>query len=121
MPVQLAGLMYQTPTAITNTTTPTLVITSKALVVALSRMPITRTHVAGAMRVTAGRLNQAPSTEENVSADRYSGTRQRKKTSRKTLKYLVQSDASTAQLIAYSRIRSQPMIQASSSPNVAYA
>src|SRR5947209_1851187 len=105
--------MYQTPTTITNTTTPTLVMTSTALVVALSRIPMTKTPVAKAMMMTAGRLNQAPSTEENVSAERNSGTRQWNNTSRKTLKYLVQSDASTAQLIAYSRTRSQPMIQAS--------
>src|SRR5215472_4728887 len=99
MPVQLDGLMYQTPTTITNRTTPTLVMTRMAFVVALSRMPMTRTTVASAMMMTAGRLNQAPSTEENVSEERYSGTRVRNITSRKTLKYLVQSDARTAQLI----------------------
>src|SRR2546421_158287 len=111
-PVQLFGLTYQMPTAMTNRTTPTLMITRTALVVALSRMPMTSTAVARAMMMTAGRLNQAPSTEEKVSLDRNSGTIHRgpKKTLRKTLKYLVQSDASTAQLMAYSRTRAQPVL-----------
>ncbi len=110
--------MYQTPTPITNRTTPTFVMTSTALVVALSRMPMTRMTVEAAMMSTAGKLNQAPSLE-NGSEARKSGTWGMCTAFRKTLKYFVQSAARTPQLMAYSRIRSQPMIQANSSPSVA--
>src|SRR5206468_4098464 len=116
--VQFAGLIYQTPTAITKRTTPTLVATRMALVVALSRIPITKTMVLRAMMITAGKLNNAPFVV-NGSEESHSGIRQWKSTSRKTLRYLVQSAARTPQLIAYSRTKSQPMIQAKSSPKVA--
>src|SRR5438105_3690407 len=112
--------MYQQPTAMTNRTTPTLIATSKAFVVTLSRMPSTRTMVTAAITRTAGKLSQAPSIV-NGSLDSCGGTCQRKKTSRNSLKYLVQSAATTPQLMAYSRIKSQPMIQAKNSPRVAYA
>src|SRR5205814_8436423 len=58
--VQLEGLMKDKPTTMTNSTTATLVMTSTAFVVALSRMPMTRTTVTKSMMATAGRLNKAP-------------------------------------------------------------
>ena len=49
----------------------------------------------------------------------YQGSCQPKQTSVSLLKYSDHADATVAQLIAYSRMRSQPMIQASNSPSVA--
>src|SRR5580658_9644381 len=118
MPVQLVGFTYHQPTTITKRTTPTLVATRTAFVAALSRMPITNTQVVSAMITTAGRLNQ-PEGSENGVVESLSGMCHRNSTSSQTLKYLVQSAASTPQLMAYSRTRSQPMIQASNSPSVA--
>src|SRR5206468_10849929 len=117
MPFQFSGCMYQTPTAITKRTTPTLVATRIALVVALSRMPITKTMVDSAMMTTAGKLNQAPPSftpnhgpsfqrlkertpsSEKVAEESRPGTSQWKSLV-KTLKYLVQSAAKVPQLIA---------------------
>src|ERR1700687_6045582 len=96
--------------------------TSAVLDAALSRMPITRTIVTKSRITTAGRLIQAPASEKG-SLDRYQGTCHwaPNSTSSSLLKYSDHADATVAQLMAYSRIRSHPMIQAKISPRVAYA
>ena len=50
-----------------------------------------------------------------------SGSEKPKTVSRKTLRYWPQPTATAATETPYSRIRSQPMIHATSSPIVAYA
>ena len=122
MVVQFAGLTKKIPTTMTNSTTATLVMTSTAFVVALSRMPITRTTVTKSMMPTAGRLNSAPLVgSEKGSEAITSGTLMAlfDKSSSNLLRYLDHDDATTPQAMAYSKIRSQPMIQANSSPRVA--
>src|SRR5207247_2554067 len=79
MPVQLAGLMKKMPTPITNSTTPTLTPTSTALVVALSRMPMTRITVTIKVMSRAGRFSQAPLVEKG-SLHRNGGIFQEKRT-----------------------------------------
>src|SRR5262245_22308220 len=108
----------------TNKTTPTLMTTRTALVVALSRMPITRMTVTRSMMATAGKLKSAPLVgSENGSLAIASGTLRAllETSSSSLLRYLDQDDATTPQAMAYSKIRSQPMIQANNSPSVAYA
>ena len=78
-PVQLAGSMKNMPTPMTNSTTPTLTPTSTALVVALSRMPMTRMTVTARVMSRAGRFNHAPGVE-NGSLQRNAGTFQEKRT-----------------------------------------
>src|SRR6516225_1017940 len=106
------------PSATTNNTTPTLRSTSTVFDAALSRMPITSTPVTRSRIATAGKLNQAPVLEKG-SLLRYQGTSQLRQILVSLLKYSDHADATVAQLIAYSRMRSQPMIQASNSPRVA--
>src|SRR5262249_11525949 len=118
MLVQLAVLMNCDPTPITKRTTKTLTPTRTALVVALSRIPMTRMIVTKMVMAAAGRLNQVMPCEVNGSEQRNAGTLHPKKTSRNLLKYFDQEAATQAQAMAYSRIKSQPMIQASNSPNV---
>src|SRR5262249_1003365 len=102
----------------TKRTTPTLTATRMALVVALSRMPMTRMAVTASVMRSAGRFNQA-SGVENGSADRYSGMRTPATMVSSSLRYFDQEEATQAQAMAYSRTRSQPMIQANNSPRVA--
>src|SRR5215510_4839985 len=106
------------PRITTNTTTPVLMSTSTVFDAALSRMPMTRTVVTTSRITTAGKLNQAPVMVKG-SLERYQGTSQPKQTSVNLLKYSDHAEATVAQLIAYSRMRSQPMIQAKTSPRVA--
>ncbi len=65
----------------TNSTTATLMNTSRAFVRALSRMPTTSTTVTSTMMMTAGRLNHGckaePSISENGSIDSCACTRGR--------------------------------------------
>ena len=65
---------------------------------------------------TAGRLNEPPSPGGLAIA---SGSEKPNSASSRLLKYWPQPTAIAATETAYSRIRSQPMIQASSSPIVA--
>src|ERR1051326_7131770 len=102
----------------TKRTTPSFSNTRAVFDAALSRMPITRTVVHKNRMTTAGRLNQAP-VLENGSLHRNEGTSRPNQTSRNLLKYFDHDAATVAALIAYSRIKSQPMIQANSSPSVA--
>src|SRR5688500_17543304 len=97
----------------TNSTTPSLTTTNSVLVKALSRMPMISTTPTSSKMSTAGRLNHAPGVVKG-SDDRYAGISQWNSTSSNSLRYLVQSAATTPQLIAYSSTRSQPMIQANS-------
>ena len=87
--------------------------------VALSRMPMTRTTVQISKITTAGRFIQPGFSEAKGSLLRTSGNRQPMMSSVNLLKYFDHDDATVAALIAYSRIKSQPMIQASNSPSVA--
>ena len=66
---------------------------------------------------TAGRLNLPPSPGGPASD---SGSEIPNRLSIRSLKYWPQPTATAATETAYSRIRSQPMIQAISSPMVAY-
>src|ERR1700692_4180263 len=111
MAVQLAGLIYPTPITTTKITTPTLINTNIVLDMALSRMPITKTAVTAKRINTAGRFMMAFGVE-NGSLLRNSGTCQLKIINMNSLKYSVQAEATVAPLMAYSRTRSQPMIQA---------
>src|SRR5205823_14035461 len=120
--VQFAGLTKKTPTTMTNSTTPTLVMTSTAFVVALSRIPMTRTTVTKSMMATAGKLNSAPLVGSEKGSDAITSgilIALPDTNSRSLLRYLDQDEATTPQAMAYSRIKSQPMIQANSSPRVA--
>ena len=67
---------------------------------------------------TAGRLILPPS-PGGPAID--SGSEKPKTVSRKMFRYSLQPTATAATETPYSRIRSQPMIQATSSPIVAYA
>ena len=67
---------------------------------------------------TAGRLNTPPSSGDVAIA---SGSAKPNVLSRNSLRLPPQPTATAATETPYSRIRSQPMIQATSSPSVAYA
>ena len=83
---------------------------------ALSRMPTHRTAVMSRTMKTAGRLNVPPSPGGPASD---SGSAKPNSESSRSLKYCPQPTATAATDTAYSRIRSQPMIHATSSPIVA--
>src|SRR6516164_5608792 len=117
---QFCDSTYPTPNTITKTTTPSFRSTKAVFDAALSRMPMTRIPVHKPRISTAGKFNHAPGVE-NGSFDNSGGTGGRCSTLSRALKYLVHEAATVAALIAYSRIRSQPMIQAKISPSVAYA
>ena len=84
---------------------------------ALSRMPTQSTAVTASTMNTAGRLNEPPSPGGLASE---SGSWKPNSESMRSLKYWPQPTATAATDTAYSRIRSQPMIQATNSPSVAY-
>src|SRR5438132_14302631 len=111
MPVQLLVFTKAMPTMMTNNTTPTLTITRTALVVALSRMPMTRITVTTSVMSMAGRFKYEVGSLKG-SEHKYDGISGMCKTTRSLLRYCDQPAATTAQAIAYSRMRSQPMIQA---------
>src|SRR5437016_1239326 len=102
----------------TKTTTPSFTTTMTRLDMALSRMPMTNTKVQAARINMAGRLQMAPGVE-NGSFDKASGTLYIPSTSSSLLRYSDHEAATVAALMAYSRIKSQPMIQAMISPKVA--
>ncbi len=83
-------------------------------------MPITRTTVTAAMMSMAGKLKYAPGVENGspeiaVGMERYPPLI----AVRNSPRYFAQAAATTAQAMAYSNTRSQPMIHAKSSPSVA--
>src|SRR5438067_274121 len=105
MPIQFLPVqsMKTRPTPITNSTTPTLTPTRTALVVALSRMPMTRMMVTTTVMSRAGKFSHPP--DVNGSLHRYSGTFQEKVTYNSSLRYFDHDEATQAQAMAYSRIR----------------
>jgi hypothetical protein len=103
-------------TTMNRTSTASLTNTMTVLVLAVSRAPfISRAVTATTMR-TAGRLKVPPCSGE---VDRASGMRTPKAVSRNSLRLPPQPTATAATAMPYSRIRSQPMIQATTSPRVA--
>src|SRR3954466_962928 len=106
-----------TATTTKNASTASLTKTIIVLKRALSRMPTQSTAVIASTMKTAGRLNEPPSPGGAASE---SGSVNPNSESARSLKYWPQPTATAATDTAYSRIRSQPMIQAASSPRVAY-
>src|SRR5437660_11097217 len=136
--VQLARLTCDTPTSTTNRTIATLRITMRLFTRADSLIPITSTADISATIPTAGRLMRAPvsfrpgwahpttcaatcvAVHNCVGgAVRLAGMWTPNRPSRDT-KWPDQPTPTVAAPAAYSTTRSQPMIQAASSPMVAY-
>src|SRR4051812_4719141 len=115
--VRLSDLKLISATMMKNVSTSSLTTTMTKLAPALSRTPRTSRTVIAATMKTAGRLNTPPS-EGDVEIDWGSVTPNA--ASRKALTLPPQPTATAATDTPYSRIRSQPMIQATSSPIVAY-
>src|SRR6266705_2542265 len=122
---QLAGFTECAANAMNSTTTASLMKTITLLVVADSLMPMTSSVVTRAMITTAGRLNTAvmlvPSGQRTTvprAADSAHGT-SRPISCRNDTTYPDQPIATVTAPSAYSRTRSQPMIQAKISPSVA--
>ena len=95
----------------------TFTSTITALARALSRTPTISSAVTASTRKTAGRLNAPPSVPGGLASA--SGSEIPNSVSSSSLKYWPQPTATAATETPYSRIRSQPMIHASSSPIVA--
>jgi hypothetical protein len=114
------------PSAMNRRTIATLVITIRPLTTADSRMPRIKSSVSIKTMNTAGRLttpwDMAWVTESTPLSSgewhqAYGMWRPRRSSS--LLRYSLQAMPTVAAPIAYSRIRSQPMIQATNSPIVA--
>src|SRR5262249_41123567 len=118
-PVQKVDRTQKKPTAITNSTTPTLMPTRMAFMVALSRMPMTRITVQTRMMTTAGKLKKASCVKGSLHHCDGTWAPLPNRAIRNSLKYFDHDDATQPQAMAYSRMRSQPMIQANISPRVA--
>src|SRR5688572_8362533 len=124
---QLSVLMYAAPKPMKSSSTSTFTMTIAALAPADSRMPITRSAVTATTTSTAGRLNSAVTVPPLASAMlapvgpvSCGGIDSPTSLSSET----TSPDHPTATVDAlneYSRMRSQPMIQAKISPSVAYA
>src|SRR5690349_3048491 len=115
---QFAGLIACAAPTMNSSTTATLMITITLLTLADSLMPMTRRVVTRAMMMTAGRLKIAvvvvPSAHVTAApraADSAHGTLM-PMSCRKLTTYPDQPIATVTAPSAYSRIRSQPMIQA---------
>src|SRR5690242_15845053 len=104
-------------TMMKNVSTTSLSPTMTRLAPALSRTPRTSSSVIASTMNTAGRLKTPPSDGDLLIA---SGMLQPNAESRNALTLPPQPTATPATDTPYSRIRSQPMIQATSSPMVAY-
>ena len=122
---QLSGLTAWAASAMKSRTTATLITTMTLLTVADSLMPITSRVVTRAMMTTAGRLNHAVTVEPSANvttlpraAWRWAGMRIPKSPRNETT-YPDHPIATVTAPRAYSRMRSQPMIQARNSPSVA--
>src|ERR1041385_1254050 len=118
----------------TMATMTSLIATMAALNVALSRMPFTRTTVRMNVMRTAGRSKYEPVETMPVvlqspprlmhklnGAVETAGGTLKPNSGVNSWKCADQPCATVAEPTAYSRTRSQPMIQANSSPSVAYA
>jgi hypothetical protein len=117
----LKGVKWSELNAVTATTmkiasTVSLTPTMIAFARALSRTPTIRSHVIAMTIATATRLKVPPSSGESAIA---SGILKPNVTSRNSLRFAPQPTATAATETPYSRIRSQPMIHATSSPSVA--
>ncbi len=135
---QLRLCTYRNPTITKTTRTPVLTMTMKLLNPADSRIPSTRIVVMARTMNTAGRLTIAPvacqpatlhpatacatcvaEQNRNGGPASTSGTWTPRR-SRKLTNVADQPTPTVAAPMAYSRIRSHPMIQATNSPSVAY-
>src|SRR2546427_12796116 len=122
---QFAVLMYAAPPRITIITTPTLTITIAELTFADSLTPITIKTVTASVINTAGRLKIASGLHPGAlmrvhgAAASDFGIVTPTKSWRNAVKWPDQPTATVAAPSAYSRIKSQPMIQAMNSPSVA--
>ena len=114
---QLSGLTNVNPAAMKNRTAASLMATITALNRALSRTPTTSSAVMASTMRAAGRLIRAPSVAHG-DAVIHSG-RCSPKPARMRWKYPLQPTATVIDPTAYSRMRSQPIIQAMISPSVA--
>ncbi len=105
-----------TPTTMNSSRMPSFTATMTVFVLAVSRTPRMSRAVTAATMSTAGRLKVPPVSGEVDSA---LGRVNPKVVSRKLLRLPPQPTATAATEMPYSRMRSQPMIQATSSPRVA--
>ena len=96
----------------TRSLTPTMIVLTRAL----SRVPRTSSRVIASTMKTAGRLKTPPSDGDFAMA---SGSVTPKVGSRNSLTLPPQPTATAATETPYSRMRSQPMMKATSSPMVA--
>ena len=92
---------------------PTMIV----LVRAVSRTPTISTAATARTRNAAGTLTFPPSSPGGLASE--SGSERPNRLSSSSLKYWPQPTATAAIETPYSRIRSQPMIHAASSPSVA--
>ena len=114
---RLSDLKLASETTMKNVSTTSLTATMTRFAPALSRTPRTSSSVIASTMNTAGRLKTPPSSGDLLIA---SGSVTPKAASRKALTLPPQPTATAATDTPYSRIRSQPMIHATSSPIVAY-
>src|SRR5258708_7180962 len=123
---QFAVLMNIAPDAITSSTTATFTMTNAELTEADSWIPTPSRIVTSTVMIPAGRLNTAIAVPPSASTTDVPGAalnvagNEIPKSWRKLTMYPDQPTATVAAPRAYSRIRSQPMIQAMNSPRVAY-
>ena len=114
---KLSAVKAVMPSTMKSASTASLIATMIVLVRAVSRTPIISTPATARTRKAAGRLTVPPSPGGLLIA---SGRLTPKRLSSSSLKYWPQPTATPAIETPYSRIRSQPMIHAASSPSVAY-
>ena len=115
--LKLSLLKAVMPSTMNSASTTSLIATMIVLARAVSRTPIISTAATASTRKAAGRFTVPPSPGGLASA---SGSERPNRLSSSSLKYWPQPTATPAIDTPYSRIRSQPMIHAASSPSVAY-
>src|SRR5438128_1646173 len=122
---QFALFTYAAPPRMTMMTTPTFTMTIAVLTLADSLIPITINAVTATVMMTAGRLMIASGLQPAIlitvqgAAASDGGKLMPTKSWRKLVRWPDQPTATVAAPSAYSRMRSQPMIQAMNSPSVA--
>ena len=116
--VRLSALNAVKASARNSSSTTSLTSTMIVLARALSLIPTISSAVTASTRNAAGRLTVPPSPGGSLSA---LGRVTPNSESSRLLRYCPQPTATAATDTPYSRMRSQPMIQATSSPSVAYA
>src|SRR5665213_495045 len=123
---QFAALKAGTVQTMNSAITTSLTATMKLLKRAASRVPATSSNVMSTMIAAAGRFRTAPVDDQTCCLASYAngddtnraGSFSPKSAARLT-KYPDQPIATVTAPTAYSRIRSQPIIQATNSPSVA--